>query len=134
VGILDRVKHALGIQTGNSDSLNEATGINLKLPVTLAEARLLAKLRTNRQTALESIPGEMKREFMSIYSDRALSRGVRETLRNQSLPNGEKRFEYLEMMISGSLDIKGFGRMLLLHHKIDPGEISAKMLHDIDLT
>ena len=112
--------------------LSKVFGINHETPLTEVESRLFNQLQSNREVALETIPPDMKREFLSsVYSDRELRWCVTEIYRDK-LVSEDRRGEFLKLAISGCLGIHGFGRNLLLH-RIYPETVAEIMLRGINL-
>ncbi len=114
-------------------NLGQFLGIKQDPPLTEIEIQLLSHLKFNRNLAIQSIPDDMKGEFIAyIFSDKGLQKAVKEIFRNPFVTN-KNRGEYARMLISSYIGIKGFGVRLILHHMIDPDDIYKKMLRDINL-
>ena len=115
------------------DKISKFFRIKREPPLTQPEDHLFMQLKSNRETALKLIPDDMKEEFLSsVYSDRGLRQDVREVYHNYVVSNTD-RGEFLKLMISGCLGIKGFGSRLLAYHRIDPKEVAQIMLRGINL-
>ncbi|MFC1985586.1 hypothetical protein ACFLWC_01165 [Chloroflexota bacterium] len=101
-------------------------------PLTESEAHLFMQLQSNREAALQSIPDNMKKEFLSsVYSNRGLKQIVIEAYRNQ-LVSEDRRGEYIKLLIAGYIGIRGFGTNLILRHGIDPEDVYKIMLRGIN--
>ena len=115
------------------DQLGKLFGIKPAPPLTEAEARLLMQLQSNREAALQSIPDDMKEQFLSsVYSNRSLKRAAMEVYRNPVVSEA-RRGEYIKLLIAGHIGIRGFGANLIFRHGIDPEDVYQIMLRGINL-
>jgi hypothetical protein len=115
------------------DEISKFFRIKSISPLTESETRLLMQLQSNRQVALQSIPDDMKKEFLSsVYSNRGLKYIAIEAYRNR-IVSEDSRGEFIKDLIAAYIGIKGFGVNLIVRHGIDPEDIYKVMLRGIDL-
>lgn len=117
------------------NSIKNSFGITKESPLNDPETRLFIQLQANRDIALRQIiPTPMMNEFVtSIYTDQHLKSIVKDMYRNK-LVNADSHSAFLQYTLRISLSIHGFGRRLILHHKVDPEVVAATMLRDTEST
>jgi hypothetical protein len=115
------------------DKISKFFRIKRVPPLTESESRLLIQLQSNRQVALQLIPDDMKKEFLSsVYSNRGLKVIAMEAYRSRFVSE-DRRGEFIKDLIAAHIGIKGFGINLVLRYGIDPEDVYRIMLRDINL-
>ena len=91
------------------------------------EKRLLIQLQDNRQAALQSVPADLKKEFIAkVYPDKRLINCIKIVVRNYFI-NDESRLVLLEYGLRRCITTKGFGVRLIVFHNMDP-ELVVKIM------
>jgi hypothetical protein len=91
------------------------------------EKRLLIQLQDNRQAALQSVPADLKKEFIAkVYPDKRLINCIKIVVRNNFI-NDESRLVLLEYGLRRCITTKGFGVRLIVFHNMDP-ELVVKIM------
>ena len=97
------------------------------------ELELFARLKNNRQTALQQIHHDAKAEFLSsIYSDKKLLNYSKTILQDKYITKG-LLLTLLEYEIRKPLSIRDFGKRLIVYYHTDPEAIIKSMLQGINL-
>ena len=98
------------------------------------EKRLLTQLQDNRQAALQSLPADLKKEFIiKVYPDKQLINCIKIVVGNNFIAN-ESRLVLLEYGLKRCITTKGFGIRLIVFHNINPELIIKIMVQKISFS